>query len=168
MRARVNTKTEALQGIVVQYRETGQEWPATAKMIAGWALTNGLYQPSRKSVMDLLARDLSRAMREEYITDPQGRQVRRLHPRRVLGEMQQPTFEWDDITTAPPDHMHMSFQQRRQMILGDCSQLKTDVDSYNENYNSGAPIPMSYDFSEDLEEMQFSDIYPDFYEDEAN
>ncbi len=82
--------------------------------------------------------------------------------------MEQTTFEWDDITTAPPENMHMSFQQRRQMILGDCAQLKTDVDSYNENYNSGAPIPMSYDFSEDLEEMQFSDIYPDFYEDDAN
>jgi hypothetical protein len=38
--------------------------------------------------------------------------------------------------------MEIAFQQRRQQILGDCRQLKTDVDSYNDNYNSGSAAPI--------------------------
>jgi len=103
--------------------------------------------------------------------DPQGRRVRRMHPRRVdeeespIGEMKQKTL-WDDMTTALPEHMQVSFQQRRHMILGDCHQLKTDVDSYNENYNDSEPIQMSFEFTEDLIEMEMPPDYPDSEDDD--
>lgn len=35
----------------------------------------------------------------------------------------------------------------------DCHQLKLDLDSYNENKNDGKPIPMIFDFTEDLAEI---------------
>lgn len=54
--------------------------------------------------------------------------------------------------------MHISFQGRRQQIVGDCKQLKTDVDSYNQNGNDGKPIQMIFDFTLDLEEMGDGDI----------
>jgi hypothetical protein len=38
--------------------------------------------------------------------------------------------------------------------LGDCKQLKTDTDSYNENYNAAEPIQMIFDFTEDLAELE--------------
>jgi hypothetical protein len=50
--------------------------------------------------------------------------------------------------------MQVAFQQRRQQIVGDCRQLKADVDSYNENYNSGQAIQMVLDFTEDIEELE--------------
>jgi hypothetical protein len=50
--------------------------------------------------------------------------------------------------------MEIAFQQRRQQIVGDCRQLKADVDSYNENYNSGEAIQTVFDFTEDLEELE--------------
>lgn len=61
---------------------------------------------------------------------------------------------WADMQTAPREHMEIAFQQRRQQIVGDCRQLKWDVDSYNENHNSGEPLQMVFDFTLDLEEIE--------------
>lgn len=67
-------------------------------------------------------------MREEYITDRRGRRVRAKHPVRTRRGGEQITL-WDDIRTAARPHMEMAFQQRRNQIVGECRQLKTDVDS---------------------------------------
>ena len=57
---------------------------------------------------------------------------------------------WSDMPTATREHMTLGFQQRRQRIVGDCKQLKIDVDSYNDDYNaSGEPIQIILDFTDD-------------------
>ena len=61
---------------------------------------------------------------------------------------------WADIRTAPRKHMDTAFRQRRGQILGECKQLKSDVDSYNQNASLGRPIPMIFDFTDDLAEME--------------
>lgn len=61
---------------------------------------------------------------------------------------------WADMRTAPREHMEIAFQQRRQQIVGDCRQLKLDVDSYNENHNAGEELQMVLDFPLDLEEIE--------------
>jgi hypothetical protein len=156
--------TEQLQDIVAQYREAGQPWPTDKRTIAAWAYQEGLWKPTSKSVLDELAKELGRAMRSEMMVDPQGRTVRRKYARRVDvelpdGEMKQKTL-WDDITTAPPEHMQMSFQQMRNMTRADCFHHKQAVESYNDNYNDGEPLKFSYDFTEDLEEMEMPTEYP--------
>jgi hypothetical protein len=50
--------------------------------------------------------------------------------------------------------MERALQQRRQQIVGDCSQLRRDADHYNGNYNPGKPIQIVFDFRRDLEEMR--------------
>jgi hypothetical protein len=50
--------------------------------------------------------------------------------------------------------MERSFQQRRQGIVGDCRQLKSDVDSYNHNHNTGEDIQLVLDFTADMEEYE--------------
>jgi hypothetical protein len=52
--------------------------------------------------------------------------------------------------------MELAFQQRRWQIVGDCKQLRTDVDSYNENYNPGPVLQTSFNFTNDLEEDSLS------------
>ena len=59
---------------------------------------------------------------------------------------------WADMRTATREHMEVAFQQRRRGIVGDCKQLKNDVDSYNDNFNSEAAIQIIFDFTDDLEE----------------
>ena len=92
-------------------------------------------------------------MREEYITDAMGRRVRVKHPATVRRGSEQLVL-WDDLRTATREHMKLSFQQRRQQIVGDCRQLKIDIDSYNDRYASIEPIQMIFDFTRDLAEIE--------------
>lgn len=154
----------ALHEIVEKYREAGQPWPTDRRTIAAWAYHEKLWKPPHKSAVDELAKDLGRAMRTEVMVDPQGRVIRRKYARRVEvetedGQMKQMTW-WDDITTASPQHMQISFQQRRNMTRADCFHHKQEVDSYNDNWNDGKPLKFSYDFTEDLEEMAMPTQYP--------
>lgn len=147
------TYTKLLQGIVNRYLEAKQPWPATTREIAAWAVKNNYWLPQPSAVIDQCANQLSRALREEHITDPQGRAVRAKHVAKMERNGEQVSL-WGDIRTASRDHMNIAFKQRRKQIVGDCRQLKTDLDSYNENRNSGEPIQIGFDFTLDLEELE--------------
>lgn len=72
---RDRTYTEQLQRLAAEYLEScGGE--ATAREIAVWAIELGRWVPQRSHLVDRLAEQVSRAMREEYIVDAQGRSVR--------------------------------------------------------------------------------------------
>jgi hypothetical protein len=121
--------------------------------MASWAIQNGLWKQRPDSEIRECSEDLSRAMREEYITDPRGRTVRSKHAARVTRNGVQAVL-WADILTAPREHMQIAIQQRRQQIVGDCRQLKLDVDSYNDQSVAQTPIQMVFDFTEDLLELE--------------
>jgi hypothetical protein len=146
------TYGDQMREIANKYVEAGQTWPASTRQIAAWAINEGLWQPHPSAIIDRCAEELSRAMREEYITDPQGRRVRAKHAARMNKGGEQTTL-WADMYTASRDHMAMAFQQRRQQILGDCWQLKQDVDSFNDNVKPAKPIQTVFDFREDMAEM---------------
>ena len=55
--------------------------------------------------------------------------------------------------------LELAFKQRRRQIVGDCRQLKTDVDSFNQNRDPDDPIQMSFDFTNDLLELEAAGIY---------
>jgi hypothetical protein len=147
------TYTEQLQKIVADYRSAGQPWPATAHEMAEWAIAEDKWQPQHGAMIRKCADEIAGALREEYFTDPQGRRVRSKHVARY-GEGKAQIPLWEDIRTASQEHMEIAFQQRRQQILGDCRQLKTDVDSYNDNYSTADPIQTVFDFTEDLAELE--------------
>jgi hypothetical protein len=138
------------------YREAGQPWPATARSIAAWALREKHWAPHTDSLINQCASHLADAMREEYIVDPQGRSVRAKHAARFAKDGKQLVL-WADIRTADRRHMEIAFQQRRQQIVGDCRQLKTDTDSYDDNTNPGKPIQLVFDFTQDLAELEALD-----------
>jgi hypothetical protein len=147
------TYTEQLQQIANRYmRETGTT-TVTAREISAWAIQKGLWAPQPSALIRQCAEELSRAMREDYMTDPQGRRVRAKHVAIVDRAGEQLPL-WADIRTATREHMQVAFQQRRHQIVGDCRQLKVDVDSYNENYNDALPVQIVFDFTEDVEELE--------------
>ncbi|UGQ46238.1 hypothetical protein [Massilia endophytica] len=145
------TKNERLQQLVQLYQEAGQKWPATTREVASWAIRVGKWAPHPSAVVSQCAEELSRALRDEYVRDAQGRRVRTKHAATYVEGTEQLVL-WDDIRTASPQHMQLAFQQRRQQILGDCKQLKNDVDSYNENRQPQVPVQVVFDFTYDLEE----------------
>lgn len=143
---------EQMQHIANEYFEAGHSVTTTHE-IAIWAIETGRWGPQRATLINQCADELSKAMREEYFTDPQGRRVRAKHVARRPQYGKQ-TSLWSDMRIATRDHMETAFQQRRQQIVGDCHQLKNDVDSYNDNINASDPIQMIFDFRDDLAEIE--------------
>lgn len=144
---------ESMQNLVAQYRRAGQPFPATARDMADWAVKNNLYVQRPDSAVRECSELIARALREEYTKDPQGRTVRTKHAARLSKDGLQGVL-WGDIRDADPEFMRSAFQQRRSQIVGDCRQLKIDVDSYNENSSPDKPVQMVFDFRDDLAEIE--------------
>ena len=145
---------EQNQKIIGKYRASGQTWPATAVEIARWAIGQKLWDIHPSKIVRQCAEQIAEAMREDYIDDPQGRRVRVKHaaPYEIQGRLE---FRWDDMRTAKHVHMETSFAHTRQQIVSQCHQLKTAIDSYNQNWNtSGKPIQGCFDFRDDLSELE--------------
>ncbi len=149
------TYNEQIQRLADRYmKETGRT-EVTAREMALWAIQNKYWEPQPSILVRQCADEFSRAMREDYLTDPQGRRVRIKHVATLRRGSEQVPL-WADMRFATRRHMETAFQQRRQSIVGDCKQLKNDLDSYNENFNTTEPIQIVFDFSDDLEEAELS------------
>jgi hypothetical protein len=151
----MRSQNDFLQEIVRKYKADGNEWPATTREMAQWAVDSGLWAPQPSAIVGQCADQLGRAMRDEFILDPQGRKVRALHSAVFGAGSEQHSF-WDDIRTATPRFMQVAFQGRRRQIVGDCRQLKNDVDSYNENRRPACPVQIVFDFRDDLREIELA------------
>lgn len=151
------TYMKQMQRIVDDYRLSGEPWPASAKSIADWAIRAGRWELPGSALRRRCAEDVAAAMREEYTTDKKGRRVRLLHPAATKGATGEQLVLWDDIRTAPRAHMEVSFQQRRQGIVGDCRQFKLDVDSYNDSRPDDEPLQIVFDFTMDIAELEAAD-----------
>ena len=85
--------------------------------------------------------------------DQKGRSVRRYYAARIRRDGSQMTL-WADWDAERP-FMEVAVANRRNQILGECRQLKTDIDSYNDRHElSENPMQTSFDFTADLEELQ--------------
>lgn len=146
------TYAEQLQKIWRLYEEAGMPTPATARDVAAWAIDRQLWEPRTADIISQCADDLARAFREEYRTDPRGRRYRTKHAVRITRGGIQYSL-WADIDSAPRGHMERAFAQRRQQIVGDCHQLRIDVDVYNDGHSEDAPIQLILDFTRDVEEL---------------
>lgn len=75
-----------------------------------------------------------------------------------IRENGQLTMKWDDWN-AKRSFMEIAAANRRNQILGQCLQLKNDMDSYSERHCPDEPIQMDFDFGVDLEELsQLNDV----------
>lgn len=146
------TFTEQCQKIVEDYRTAGEPWPTTAEDLAEWAVSNERYQLTRGMAINQAKEHMARAMRLEHVRDNKGRSVRRYYAARMYLNGRQMTL-WADWN-ADRSFMEVAVANRRNQVLGECRQLKTDVDSYNERKSPDAPIQITFDFTMDLEELE--------------
>lgn len=154
--------TEQRNQILEMYRKETNATLLDMKEVAAWALGKGLMEPSRRDAIKQCAHELARAAADAFYNDPQGRRVRKNHAARQIAEIDGKKVQyvlWADIENAPPNHMKMSLQQRRQYVVYDCKQLKTDLDSYNQNNKHGAQLELGFDFREDIEELNLPTVY---------
>jgi hypothetical protein len=151
---------EGVRGVLPGYF-VNRETQLDATVVAQWAYKERLWRPDPIDPVRMLARQLSRAWRQEYYVDRQGREVRLNHHVSIEQEDGQHLDLWIDHRTARPEQMRLSFQQQRQGMLADCKQEKIDFDSYVENNPWRATLPqMDFDFNKDLEELAQPASYP--------
>lgn len=149
----MSTINKQLQSMVHDYMREHAVKTVDLYQVADWAIRNKRWQPESSAQIKQLKDLLHYALREEYITDPQGRRVRAMHA--IVREQNGKQMSlWGDMRFVGREHMQRSFQQRRRYIVSDCRQLKSDVDSYNENWNREASIQISFNFVADLEEEE--------------
>ena len=138
-------------------------------LIAPWAIRNGLWKHQPQTPEEILRRLLSRALRDDYIEDPQGREIRSHHP--IVHEvMTQDGLKrrstWYPIFTTHGETIRQAFQLRRRAALADVSQLSLDFDSWNDNnVFDESLVQMDFDFNKDLEEMRLPTEYPEGLDD---
>ncbi len=150
------TKTEQLQSIWHSYEADREHKPASAREAVEWAVAEGLLQLPTIDPYDVLAGQMANALREEIQTDHKGRRFRVNHAVRVTKGGVQYTF-WASMKYAPHDHMERAYGQRREQIIGDLCQLKTDIDVYNDMNRGRRPeIQLVLDFTDDVAERMVS------------
>jgi hypothetical protein len=148
------TKNELLQAIWHQYEAEHDHKPSSTREAVEHAVAEGLLEIPNVDPYDVLARQMATALREEYSVDEQGRRYRVNHAARITAHGVQLTF-WAIMGYAPHEHMERAFAQRREQIIGDCAQLKTDVDVYNDMNRGERPqIHLVLDFTDDVAERE--------------
>ena len=154
---------EQMRTIYRQYIAEGGTLPVKMDELYAFASKNGLWKPQKADLRKQFGKQMSRALREDYFKDAKGRTVRKHHAVVIPGrdaegnDVQQ--VLWDDIDTAPREHLEGAFQLRRGQIVGDCKQLKNDVDYVNDTRLTENPIPMLWDFTDDVEEASLPTEY---------
>ena len=149
----MRSRSDFMLAMIEEYKATGNPWPASLKIVARWAIDNRRWAPQPETIVNQCAEQMARALAAEYFTDDNGNRVRAnhavVHPEGPIQHVL-----WDDIRTAPHKHIELALQQRRQHILAECKQLKTDTDYYNTNRQPVNPFQMVFDFTRDLEEWE--------------
>jgi hypothetical protein len=129
--------------------------------VAQWAFSEGLWKRPPVDPVKTLKREIARALRGQYIEDPQGRGVRKNHPL-VTYIADERKVIWVDIQRAKPEQMRVSMAWRRNGVLADCKQMALDFDSYNDNNRYGITLPpLDCNFNPDIEEARLPTKYPE-------
>lgn len=151
------TKNELLQYAYHEYNRSHGGDPAGTYQAYLWAVKEGILPEPDVDPIAIGADEMAAALRQEYRTDPvTGRRYRRNHAVRITRNGVQLAL-WQEMEYASPAHMSKAFAQRRKQIVGDCVQLKTDVDAYNNMHSDVDPIQLILDFTEDVAEIQALD-----------
>lgn len=149
----MSTYNDAMQKLADLHFEEHNQEAATTRELAVWAIQTGRWEPPADLVIRKCQEDFATAMREQYIKDEQGRDVRAKHSARIRKGMEQ-QYLWADIRFAGRKHMAIAFANRRDQIVGDCRQLKRDADYYNSAHPIEEPFQMVLDFTEEVSDLE--------------
>jgi hypothetical protein len=171
----VNTERASRKMLFVleKYHERfpDESLPIDPRRVAIWAYDEGLWVPKDTAPQEILRRKLCRALRHQYILDPQGREVRANYA--SVEEIMTPdgpkrSARFYPIFKAPPEVARQALALDRKQALATVQQMKLDFDSYNDNNEFGVELPpLDLDFNKDIAEMSLPTEYdPDPYGDE--
>lgn len=157
-----------LQKIIALYRVTSGETELDPRKMAEFAVKNGVDLPKPKHPLELLAREISAAAREELRRDEKtNRPYRAYHSLPIAHPDGQVSFVFVDIEDATRPQMHRSLTKRREQMVGDAVHLIYDADRWNSQHLDLEPIQMEMDFGPDVEWRKASDDVTEKEEEEG-
>jgi len=144
----MSTKAERYQKLFRLYKEETGEKEVDSKKVAEWMILRGVKPPKPKTAVDLLASEVSSALREETRYDGKtGLPYRANH----AVPTQQGVF-WIDIDEKPKRSvMHKSLMKRRDQMVADGLHLTLDADHWNNENSDQEPIQVPLDLEFDVE-----------------
>lgn len=122
--------------------------PFNLHEVYSWAVEKNLWYAPIDLAEKKFVAEMADALRDEYITTDDGEKVRYYY---AVTHGSRGTL-WGNLDTAPRDHIDTSLKQRRRQSLGDCRQMKRDMDFVNRKRFTTNPIQMSFNFDADLAE----------------
>lgn len=141
-----------LQRVIRHYKDQTGEREIDMKKVAQWAKEKlGMKMPTPPSDIDLLARKLAEAARDETQRSTKtGRPYRTYHAVPVGGP-QLNLFVYVDINEATRPQMLKSSVQRREQMVSDGVNLTDDMDHWNAMNPTQEPIQLPMDLTMDIE-----------------
>jgi len=144
-------KQQRMWRVIRLYKETTGRTEIDMHEVAKFAARKGWPLPKPVDPLDLLAKELSQAAREEVRRDKAtGQPYRANHAMTVRRGTQQMTL-WIDIDEAPRKPMVKCLVQRREQMVGDGLQLTLDADHWNSIHPEDEPIDLPMDLAPDID-----------------
>lgn len=146
------TKQEKLQRMIRVYRSETGEKEVDMHKVAAFLKAKGWRLPMPPDPLEMLAKELSAAAREEIRYDKKThRPYRANHAFRVVQGGQQMHLWLDIDDYAPRPKMIKSLVNRREQMVGDGLQLTLDQDHWNSIHPDEEPINLPMDLTVDIE-----------------
>ena len=144
------TKNKEMQFVIRQWKAETGNVEIDMHKVAEYAHSMGWPLPEPISAIERLAKEFSKAAREETRQDGEtGHEYRVYHAFKSDG---QGVMLWVDIDEAPRKIMVKSAVMRREQVVGDMVQLYLDLDHWNRKNGNEEPIVLVTDVTEDVQE----------------
>lgn len=147
-----------LQKLIALYRVMTGETELDPRKIAEFAVKKGVDLPRPKDPLEILAKEISSAAREELRKDEvTKRPYRAYHSLPIEHPDGQTSFVFVDIEDATRPQMHRSLNKRREQMVGDAVHLIYDADRWNSQHPDVEPIQIALDFAPDVDWRKAAD-----------
>lgn len=141
-----------MQLLVHQFRDESGRTDVTTLEAAEWAVEKGyLKLPNPIAPIDMLAKDIAKALREETKIDPKTHRSYRVNHARTEMRSGKQTTLWGNIDKLDYEPMLKCFVQRRNQTAGEVIQLADDMDHWNRVNPDKPRIQLPLDFGPDVE-----------------
>jgi hypothetical protein len=156
------TKPEYFQGAARKYMKEHGVTEYDTDEVAQWMVDTGLYREAPRSIVKRCKQELTKYLRAEHITDPQGRDVRANLGARCRNKQGDFSSIWGPLYQLQPEHARRALQQWLRGTRGEVLLHDRTTRSYNDNNVWGAQLTLfDYDMNKDIEEAKLPESYPD-------
>lgn len=143
-------KNQQIQHLYHQWKDETATELADMREFAKWMASKGYDMPEPKDPLDILAKRLSEAVREETRRDEETGLPYKVNLAFSPDNSGQRML-WADVDRAPRKIVHKCLVQRRDQMVGDAYQLTLIQDHWNRINPFEEPIKMELDFQPDVD-----------------